>query len=83
VTERIAALIEQAPSARLDRCNLIELSPAGLVLELVYFLEIGESPSLPVSQQRINLAILALLEELGVSLADGPLGLVNASSPSR
>jgi MscS family membrane protein len=83
VTEGIAALIEQAPAARFDRCNLLELSPAGLVLELVYFLEIGASLSLPVCQQRINLAILGVLEELGVRLADGAHGLLNPAAPSR
>ena len=73
ITERIAALISTCPGSRLDRCHLIEITPAGLVLELVYLLEIEDDQPLPPRQQQINLAILRLLEDLGVRLADGPV----------
>lgn len=82
ISERIAVLIEQVPTARFDRCHLIELTPAGLVLELVYLLTLEDAASLPVRQQRINLAILKILEDLGVRLADGPMvGALAGGSP--
>ena len=83
MSERIALLIEQVPEAAFDRCHLIELTPAGLVLELVYRLAIDEPLTLPARQQQINLAILNTLEELGLKLADGPTVSALAGSAAR
>ncbi|MFM8524992.1 MAG: mechanosensitive ion channel family protein [Cyanobacteriota bacterium] len=73
ISAQIAAMIDQVPTARFDRCHLVELTPAGLVLELVYLLDINAAEPLPVRQQHINLAILRIFETLGVKLADGPM----------
>ena len=68
------AAIRPWPQARFDRCHLVELTPAGLLFELAYFLEASD-PSLAFDrQQAINLELLASLEREGLALAD-PAGL--------
>ena len=69
------AAISSWPQVRFDRCHLVELTPAGLLFELAYFLEASD-PSLAFDrQQEINLELLACLEREGLALADpaGPL----------
>jgi small-conductance mechanosensitive channel len=71
------AAISPWPQARFDRCHLVELTPAGLLFELVYFLDASD-PNLAFDrQQAINLELLASLERSGLALAD-PAGLLPA-----
>ena len=64
------AAISPWPQARFDRCHLVELTPAGLLFELAYFLDASD-PNLAFDrQQAINLELLASLERSGLALAD-------------
>jgi small-conductance mechanosensitive channel len=64
------AAISPWPQARFDRCHLVELTPAGLLFELAYFLDASD-PNLAFDrQQAINLELLASLERSGLALAE-------------
>lgn len=80
--EAIESLIGRVPAARFDRCHLLELTPAGLVLELVYLLDLDHPQPLQARQQQINLGILDTLAALGVTLADGPEAPPRSSPPT-
>ena len=64
------AAISPWPQARFDRCHLVELTPAGLLFELAYFLDASEPNRAFDRQQAINLELLASLERAGLALAD-------------
>ena len=70
LSERMVDLVGEVPAARFDRCHLVELTPAGLVMELVYLLLIDHPLPLPARQQQINLGILEALRSLEVTLAE-------------
>lgn len=70
LSERLEAVVAEVPAARFDRCQLIEITPAGLVMELVYMLQIDHPLAIPARQQLINLGILETIASLGVSLAE-------------
>lgn len=75
VIDLAAAAVASSPEARFERCHLLELSPAGLVFELCYFLPTREAVSAAASQQRINLHLLEALRDSGLQLAEPlPLG---------
>jgi small-conductance mechanosensitive channel len=69
------AAISPWPQARFDRCHLVELTPAGLLFELAYFLDASEPNRAFDRQQAINLELLASLERAGLALAD-PAGQI-------
>ncbi|MEY3734963.1 MAG: hypothetical protein RLZZ624_21 [Cyanobacteriota bacterium] len=75
LTVAIEALIEPMPAVRFERCHLLELTPAGLALELVYFLALDHPLPLQARQQQVNLGILDRLASLGIAMADGPVPL--------
>jgi hypothetical protein len=64
------AAISPWPQARFDRCHLVELTPAGLLFELAYFLDASDPNRAFDRQQAINLELLASLERAGLALAD-------------
>ncbi len=80
VPQLIQAAVARCPQARFDRAHLVELTPAGLLFELVYFLEAADPGLAFDGQQRINLDLLASLEQAGMALAD-PAGLAPATKP--
>jgi small-conductance mechanosensitive channel len=71
------AAISPWPQVRFDRCHLVELTPAGLLFELVYFLDASDPNRAFDRQQAINFELLASLERSGLALAD-PAGLLPA-----
>ena len=73
--EAVAGISE----ARFERCHLLELSPAGLVFELCYFLSTREPVAAAAAQQQINLALLAALRRNGLELAE-PMPLLSPFS---
>jgi MscS family membrane protein len=79
VLDLAAAAVASSPDARFERCHLRELSPAGLVFELCYFLPTREAVSAAASQQRINLTLLDNLRHSGLQLAE-PLPLASQLS---
>jgi small-conductance mechanosensitive channel len=64
------AAVAGSPEARFERCHLLELSTAGLVFELCYFLSTREPVAAAAAQQRINLALLEALRAAGLELAE-------------
>lgn len=70
LTVAIEALMAHVPAARFERCHLLELTPAGLVLELVYFLALDHLQPLQARQQLVNVGILDTLASLGIAMSD-------------
>ena len=64
------AAVDAGGEARFERCHLLELSPAGLVFELCYFLPTREPVAAAASQQQINLQLLQALRQAGLDLAE-------------
>ena len=65
-----AEAVACSSEARFERCHLLELSPAGLVFELCYFLSTREPVAAAAAQQQINLELLAALRRNGLELAE-------------
>jgi small-conductance mechanosensitive channel len=65
--------VERSPAARFERCGLVELSPAGLLFELCYFLPAADLSLAQASQQQINLELLESLAQAGLRLAEPTL----------
>ncbi|MFZ9621876.1 MAG: hypothetical protein ACO289_11800, partial [Prochlorococcaceae cyanobacterium] len=64
------AAVGASDEARFERCHLLELSPAGLVFELCYFLSTREPVAAAATQQQINLQLLQALRQGGLELAE-------------
>ncbi|MFM2080750.1 MAG: hypothetical protein RLZZ219_1432, partial [Cyanobacteriota bacterium] len=64
------AAVTAGGEARFERCHLLELSPAGLVFELCYFLSTHEPVAAAATQQRINLELLQALRAGALELAE-------------
>ena len=75
VPQLAQAAINRWPQARFDRCHLLELTPAGLLFELVYGLEVSDPGLAFEQQQAINLELLEGLEQAGLGLADAAPGV--------
>jgi MscS family membrane protein len=71
------AAVAASSEARFERCHLLELSTAGLVFELCYFLSTREPVAAAAAQQAINLALLQALRAGGLELAE-PIPLLAA-----
>ena len=71
------AAVAASSEARFERCHLLELSTAGLVFELCYFLSTREPVAAAAAQQAINLALLQALRAGGLELAE-PITLLAA-----
>ena len=83
-----AEAVAGSSEARFERCHLLELSPAGLVFELCYFLSTRDGVAAAAAQQRINLALLEGLRGNGLELAEPiplppPLSGPGTSASSR
>ena len=81
-----SAAVGGSAEARFERCHLLELSPAGLVFELCYFLSTRESVAAAAAQQQINLKLLRELRSSSLELAEPmplqPLGSLSGSGTS-
>ena len=72
-----AAAVASSPEARFERCHLLELSPAGLVFELCYFLPTRQAVQAAASQQIKRLEEVLdckLFERVGRGLVLAPAG---------
>lgn len=74
-----AEAVGGSAEARFERCHLLELSPAGLVFELCYFLSTREAVAAAAAQQQINLELLQALRRCGLELAE-PMPLLQPFS---
>lgn len=69
LNERVRAIIEAEDQTRFDRGYLSSFGQFGLEFEFVYFVLVPDYNVYVAIQQRINLAMLAACDELGIELA--------------
>jgi small-conductance mechanosensitive channel len=87
--ERVPGLLKDVVAGvagtRFDRAHLLALGESALRFEVVYFVLSPDYTVYADVQQRINLAVLRGLSELGVEMAtpSGPISLGRDASPDR
>ena len=62
--------VGESPEARFERCHVLELSPAGPVVEFCYVVTQPSQRSTAAVQEQITLALMQGLEAHGLRLAD-------------